>query len=1573
MQTSASAAARHPNVIQFVHPCLASFIPWLRQSERPRLADAICGRLLLLFFVTACMFAGANPAHAQSAGCTAVEAAWTNFNGSGNPYNASSHPASSFLASDQIAFTVTGAPSSAMSYFTLMDGNYDTYVHLIPGGYAAGSASTVVSGAQLTSLGLEIDAISSGEFAVSVYCVSATPAPTVTSLSPTSGPTAGGTSVTITGANFTGATGVTFGGTAGTGLVVTNATTITVATPAHAAGAVNVAVTTPGGTATLPNGYTYAAPSTDATLSSLAASAGALDPAFASGTTSYTVNVPNATTSTTVTPTVTDANATVTVNGTPVASGSPSGAISLSVGANPITVVVTAQDGTTTQTYTVTVNRAAPASTEATLSNLAASAGTLDPAFASGTTSYTVNVPNATASTTLTPTVTDANATVTVNGTPVASGSPSGAISLNVGANPITVVVTAQDSTTTQTYTVTIHRAAPASTEATLSSLAVSAGALDPAFAPGTTSYTVNVPNATASTTLTPTVTDANATVTVNGTPVTSGSPSGAISLNVGANPITVVVTAQDSTTTQTYTVTIHRAAPASTEATLSSLAASAGTLDPTFASSTTSYTVNVPNATASTTLTPTVTDTNATVTVNGTPVASGSPSGAISLSVGANPVTVVVTAQDSTTTQTYTVTIHRAAPASTEATLSSLAVSAGALDPAFAPGTTSYTVNVPNATASTTLTPTVTDANATVTVNGTPVTSGSPSGAISLNVGANPITVVVTAQDSTTTQTYTVTIHRAAPASTEATLSSLAASAGTLDPTFASSTTSYTVNVPNATASTTLTPTVTDSNATVTVNGTPVASGSPSGAISLNVGTNPITVVVTAQDGTTTQTYTVTINRAAPASTEATLSSLAVSAGALDPAFAPGTTSYTVNVPTATASTTLTPTVTDANATVTVNGTPVASGSPSGAISLNVGANPVTVVVTAQDGTTTQTYTVTVNRAAPVTLALSPASGALPGGTTGSAYSQTLTASGGIGAHTFTATGNLPAGLTLAPDGTLSGTPTAAGSFSFTVTAADSATPANTGSASYTLTVVVSPVVLTFSGGVLPEGMAGEDYSASITASGGAEPYTYNLAGGTLPQGISLNASTGELAGPLEADAAGDYSFTIQAQDANGATASVAVTLKVAAREVTVTDKQVEVPAGAVPAEVDLAEGATGGPFTAAEIVSVAPANAGTAEIVSALAAQASVPGWYLKFAPNPAYAGQAVVRFRLTSALGVSNTGAVTYTLGHDADAVASEIDTLVRGFVQTRQNLIASTIKVPGLLERRRMQASTEPVSVRLSPAADGLTLGFATGLAQAEAARKDGAHAAPFNVWIDGSLMVHNRRRDGSRWGRFGMLSAGADYLLTDKALAGLSFHYDRTTDPTKEDVELTGNGWLAGPYASFELGSGVFWNTSLLYGGSSNKIDTLFWDGSFDTRRWLFDTSISGQWQLEGEMTLTPRLRAVYLKERVDDYAVANARGDVVDVGGFATEQSRVSLGAELARRFRLDSGATLTPKLGLTGGFSGLDGSGAFGSVSAAINYQSPRAWTLDAGLLFNFEGKGRRSAGAKVGIGAIF
>ena len=92
------------------------------------------------------------------------------------------------------------------------------------------------------------------------YTAPATPSPTLSGVSPVSGPAAGGTAVTLTGTNFAAGATVTVGGAAATSVVVVSSTRITAVTPAGAAGARDVRVTLSGGqAATLAGGFTYTA------------------------------------------------------------------------------------------------------------------------------------------------------------------------------------------------------------------------------------------------------------------------------------------------------------------------------------------------------------------------------------------------------------------------------------------------------------------------------------------------------------------------------------------------------------------------------------------------------------------------------------------------------------------------------------------------------------------------------------------------------------------------------------------------------------------------------------------------------------------------------------------------------------------------------------------------------------------------------------------------------------------------------------------------------------------------------------------------------------------------------------------------------------------------------------------------------------------------------------------------------------------------------------------------------------------------------------------------------------------
>lgn len=335
---------------------------------------------------------------------------------------------------------------------------------------------------------------------------------------------------------------------------------------------------------------------------------------------------------------------------------------------------------------------------------------------------------------------------------------------------------------------------------------------------------------------------------------------------------------------------------------------------------------------------------------------------------------------------------------------------------------------------------------------------------------------------------------------------------------------TSVMVPANTASASFSVTPvadTTVETDETVTfqvASGTGYSTGSPSSATativnddfpSASIAVSPASVT---EDGATNLLYTVTLNQPSP-------TALSIGFGVGGTATS-GTDYAAVNSPLVIAAGQTTGTITinpTADSTVEPDETVV--------ISLNAGSGYMVGSPNSATGTI-------LNDDAVVTI--SPAS--LPAATAGSAYSQTLSASGGTPGYTFVVSaGTLPAGLTLSASGVLSGTPTASGSFNFTVTATDSGAPTS-GSRAYTLTVAGANVTLPAT--TLPAGTAGQAYSSAITpATGGIAPYSYALTAGALPAGITLNTSSGTLSGTTTS--VGSVNFTVTATDSTSGTPS--------------------------------------------------------------------------------------------------------------------------------------------------------------------------------------------------------------------------------------------------------------------------------------------------------------------------------------------------------------------------------------------------------------------------------------------------
>jgi FtsP/CotA-like multicopper oxidase with cupredoxin domain len=159
-----------------------------------------------------------------------------------------------------------------------------------------------------------------------------------------------------------------------------------------------------------------------------------------------------------------------------------------------------------------------------------------------------------------------------------------------------------------------------------------------------------------------------------------------------------------------------------------------------------------------------------------------------------------------------------------------------------------------------------------------------------------------------------------------------------------------------------------------------------------------------------------------------------------------------------------------------------------------------------------------------------------MPGGTTGVFYNTTLAATGGSQPYTWSVVGgsvNLPPGLTLnASTGILAGRPTVVNNFGFTIRVTDGS--AVSVEKAFTLNVIAGSLVIT-NGPTMPSGTVGAFYAVRLAATGGSQAFSWSVVGGSvnLPPGLTLNASTGWLAGrPTIANL---YSFTIRVTDALG------------------------------------------------------------------------------------------------------------------------------------------------------------------------------------------------------------------------------------------------------------------------------------------------------------------------------------------------------------------------------------------------------------------------------------------------------
>ena len=194
---------------------------------------------------------------------------------------------------------------------------------------------------------------------------------------------------------------------------------------------------------------------------------------------------------------------------------------------------------------------------------------------------------------------------------------------------------------------------------------------------------------------------------------------------------------------------------------------------------------------------------------------------------------------------------------------------------------------------------------------------------------------------------------------------------------------------------------------------------------------------------------------------------------------------------------------------------------------------SPLGVATGVSAGTATIKASSGAISSASVTLIVTPTLGiattSLPDGVLSSAYSQTLDATGGKPAYAWSITrGGLPSGLSLnGSTGVISGTPTTAGTSTFTVQVTDPGPPAQSVTEVLSINVGAALSITTAS---LPDAVQNSPYSQTVVVAGGQAPYGWSITHGGLPSGLNLNPSTGVISGTPTT--VGASSFTVQARD---------------------------------------------------------------------------------------------------------------------------------------------------------------------------------------------------------------------------------------------------------------------------------------------------------------------------------------------------------------------------------------------------------------------------------------------------------
>ncbi|GAB2664454.1 putative Ig domain-containing protein [Arenimonas aestuarii] len=605
------------------------------------------------------------------------------------------------------------------------------------------------------------------------------------------------------------------------------------------------------------------------------------------------------------------------------------------------------------------------------------------------------------------------------------------------------------------------------------------------------------------------------------------------------------------------------------------------------------------------------------------------------------------------------------------------------------------------------------------------------------------------------------------------------------------------------------------------------------------------------------------------------------------------------------------------------ISGTPTSSGS----------FNATLTATDANGQVGTQAYALLV---AVPNLDLQPAS--LPGGTVGIGYAATLSTSGGIAPYQYAVTaGSLPDGLALGTGGQLTGTPTATGSFGFTVTVTDSTagTPASLDRA-YVVDIVEAPPEVADDVATV---LAGETVSIAVTANDTSLTPITGISLASLPADGTATVAGLEIEYTAPAQGVSSASFTYVATGAGGTSAPA--TVRVTVNPLPMPVAQAVSTAPATPVTVDITAGASGGPFTAADILTISPATAGTATLAP------GGQGFLLTFTPDPAFTGVATIEFTVDNAFATSDVTVLEVTVQERPDPSQ---DPDVVGMIDAQANsarrfALAQVANFHQRLEQLHRGGGGSQANLAFAAdrrceqplvghLPDACSQAFGLGGGADTGANNGDGYATPaagddatgrFGSWIGG--MIRSGKLDASP-GRAGLdfesdgLSAGLDYRVTEDFVigAGLGWGQDEV-EVGNDGSRVEGSARTLAAYASWHPGrhfflDGVLGLQDLRFDLRRYLVATNgFVTGRRDGDQWFASVTAGSEIDRDG-MLIAPYLRYDTAHASLDRYVESGHPLLALAYAPMDVDTSVATLGLRMDWR-RARSWGSFTPQLRL--------------------------------------------------------